>query len=316
MLGDGEGAADLYHGILEADPSNDKARAELVQMYKEQGRYDQALALARAGRTAEPDSADAADLEAEVLFDRGAHYVNDGLWTQAVEDFQSALKLNPYQPYAHHSLATTYERLGLREAAIKAYLQELRFNPAYMPAHFQLGRLYLALGMDEEALAALRAALELAPLDPDVHYHVGLAWKAAGNLPRAIASLSRAVQLRPDAEPAFRELAELQLAAGDYESAEAAYRAIIALHEDFRFDAEFGYGRALALGKKYTAAIDQFRRILVARPTHALARLELARATLALGGHSKALEQYRQVLETAPDLVDARAEAAECLLVL
>lgn len=79
----------------------------------------------------------------------------------------------PDEASAHHNLATVLLRQGRRQEAVECYQTALRLRPNWAPTHLQLGYAWRELGRHDEAAAAWRAVLDLAPDDP--HAQEGLA---------------------------------------------------------------------------------------------------------------------------------------------
>ncbi|MBI4712748.1 MAG: tetratricopeptide repeat protein [Planctomycetes bacterium] len=59
----------------------------------------------------------------------GVTYAQRGRWEEAVNQWQTALKINQYNPYAHNNLGVAYELQGRFEDAIKEYQEALRVMP-------------------------------------------------------------------------------------------------------------------------------------------------------------------------------------------
>ena len=69
----------------------------------------------------------------------GTYYSQRGDLPHALEEFETALRLEPYRPEAHYNLGNIYFRLEKYDAALRCYRQAIRLNPFYDSAHLMLG---------------------------------------------------------------------------------------------------------------------------------------------------------------------------------
>jgi predicted TPR repeat methyltransferase len=105
--------------------------------------------------------------------------------------------------------------------AARAMLAERRGG---MLTRVALGRALVAAGKPAQAVDELREASLLSPNTPEVVLAFGEALAAAGALPTAIAEFQRAARLMPDDGRPHWQIAQLWLAAGEADKAEAAAR--------------------------------------------------------------------------------------------
>jgi tetratricopeptide (TPR) repeat protein len=159
--------------------------------------YDQALALSRAGRTAEALKA------AETALARDGRNV-------------AALALK----------AALHLQLGDPAAALGACDQALAVQPGYARAHRNRGDALQALGRADEALAAYDKALQLQPDDLAAHVNRGNLLSEQKRWAEALASYEGAIALDPKVPQAHvnraRVLCELERYAEGLEAAEQA----------------------------------------------------------------------------------------------
>jgi tetratricopeptide (TPR) repeat protein len=94
----------------------------------------------------------------------GGHSPKETL-PEAKEAATTALKLDPFLPEAHFSLAQTPQYDWNWPEAEKEYKLALKLNPYYVDAHLEYGRFLQALGRNDEALAHTHYADELDPLN-------------------------------------------------------------------------------------------------------------------------------------------------------
>ena len=77
----------------------------------------------------------------------------------------TALKLDPFLPEAHFSLAQTLQYDWNWSEAEKEYNLALKLNPNYVNAHLEYGRFVQALGRNDEAMVQIHYADELDPFN-------------------------------------------------------------------------------------------------------------------------------------------------------
>ncbi|MEQ1866824.1 MAG: methyltransferase domain-containing protein [Alphaproteobacteria bacterium] len=119
---------------------------------------------------------------------------------------------------------------GRADEVVAAARQMLAAQRGGVLTRVALGRALVAAGDSAEAVASLREADLLSPNTPEVVLAFGEALAAAGALPTAIAEFQRAVRLSPhDGRPHW-QIAQLWLAAGEPDKAEATADTALALH--------------------------------------------------------------------------------------
>ncbi len=117
----------------------------------------------------------------------------------------------------------------------------------------------------------LAAGADSAP----VHIQLGRVLAAEGKADAAIAELQAGLKLAPGDDAAQRDLAEVYVASGKNDLAEAAYRALLVAHPN---EAELhdGLGKALLWQKKSTEAQQEFLTAVKLKPDFGGAYYDLA----------------------------------------
>ncbi|OQR90830.1 hypothetical protein ACHHYP_05202 [Achlya hypogyna] len=123
---------------------------------------------------------------------RGYQHRMQGDFTQAIEDYQSALKMAPRDFKTLFSLGIACERVG--------------------KVH--------------DALAAYTKACAVAPRDPYVHYNMGICYTLTEDFPRAVASFTLAIELDAKNVDFYRGRAHAHRKAGQYTDAAKDYSSI------------------------------------------------------------------------------------------
>jgi protein O-GlcNAc transferase len=130
---------------------------------------------------------------ATACLDRGRSLRLEGRLEEALECFQTALRLDPESARAHAGHAATLGRMGLHGQAIASYWEALRLDPGNPRIYSALGNRYLDQGRPELTVDCYRQALAVDPEDV---------------LTRANLLFALNFDYRPSPEEIFREHAE------------------------------------------------------------------------------------------------------------
>lgn len=128
-----------------------------------------------------------------------------GTTQQAVNEFQTALRIKPNYLRAHTDLGSAYAKLGRLSDSQAEYRAALAIDSNLPIPHNNLGNTYAQLGLWSEAISEYQAALRLDPEYTDARhnlaegeYNLGLALAKAGRTAEAVAHLEAALRARPD----------------------------------------------------------------------------------------------------------------------
>lgn len=88
------------------------------------------------------------------LTNLGVAFYNVGRLQDAVDQYQRAIEIAPNDADIHSNLAAAYVQLGQMDAALEQYQAAVSLDQGLAQAHFGLGVIYVELGQNEEAIAA------------------------------------------------------------------------------------------------------------------------------------------------------------------
>jgi tetratricopeptide (TPR) repeat protein len=125
----------------------------------------------------------------------------------ALQEFESAIKLNPSLPGAYSLYGTTLMNTGEYDRAKEAFRRELERNPADSAANFNLGTILNKEQEFDAALPYLQKALQLKPGDAAVRFQIGTLHVAGRNWTEAQRVLEELVKDEPDFVEAHVSLA-------------------------------------------------------------------------------------------------------------
>ena len=220
---DAPGALAQLSKALSVQPTSMDAHLQMVTLLAKMGRYEQALAQARAAQSAGPADPTGWMLEGDLLngkrdFVGAVTAYRKGLAKARVG--ASAVKL--------HRALEDAARLKEAQQFEKEWRAERPQDPVF---NYYLGDRYLALGELDTAVELYRSVLKLVPKDPASLNN--LAWiLAQQNKPEALEFGERAVAAAPRSAPALDTLAEIHSRAGRLDRAVALQRQAVDLAPD------------------------------------------------------------------------------------
>lgn len=95
---------------------------------------------------------------------------------------RQAVDLCPSFAEAHNNLADVYEQMGRFSEAIGEYQAAIRANPLFPHPRFGLGDIYFKNGRFADAMTWYREGLRLAPDDVEAYYNRGVARRHEGDM--------------------------------------------------------------------------------------------------------------------------------------
>jgi tetratricopeptide (TPR) repeat protein len=281
-----------------------------------------------------------------VDLNRGQIYAVRNELDQAQTALLRSIAKHPGNPLAHFELGKLLHLRGDLPAAKTALLEAVRIeqnDPQYLQ---KLAAVCLALQEIDEALAYLERAVALDPNSKQAHYSLGQAWRRKGEREKAAASMKKfqelkqreeqreevdrllargermldegndadaralfmqVVQADPDNWPAHGYLAEMFLAAGEWQKAWAHLTKMEALDADSVVGAWL-MARYWYQQKQFEKARVYAEKVRLVRPGHAQARHLLGRIYLGLNQPEKALPEFEAAVRLAPERADFRAD--------
>ncbi len=128
----------------------------------------------------------------------GNYRLTDGVYDQALIEFNKALEFNPENVNAHFGMAIAYMQQNDSASAFEWYEKTLSMDSEYAPAYANRGMLNDRLGRYEEALEDYKQALRL---DPDIAKGPGKLWRFMRNIKGKPSSIyDRAVYIQEQLE--------------------------------------------------------------------------------------------------------------------
>ena len=121
-----------------------------------------------------------------------------GNYLEHIDILEQMVARFPNDKETHYNLARMYDKLQRFDEAIEQYESALAIDPAYKLVYNQLGYTYSARGMHDKAVESLKQYIEMAPNEPNPHDSMGEIYQRAGLLDEAIDEFREASRLGPD----------------------------------------------------------------------------------------------------------------------
>ena len=198
--------------IITLNPQAQNAHLNLGSFLGGQGRYEEALKVARVAVAQHPDY-----FKAHVLL--GGILIGLGHFEEAETHLRHAIVLNPQAGDAYSNLgAVLFEQRRFEEA--ETHLRHaVALNPQAGDAYSNLGAVLFEQRRFEEAETHLRHAVVLNPQAGDAYSNLGAVLFEQRRFEEAETHLRHAVALNPQDMDAFRKLIEVLTPQGHYKEA-------------------------------------------------------------------------------------------------
>jgi tetratricopeptide (TPR) repeat protein len=141
-------------------------------------------------------------VQAEIFADEGKH-------TQAIAEYEAAIKLQDRNPDLYEGIGDEYRKLNQLDAAKQAYSKELELSPQNAVAMYDLGSTDIELGDDAAGIPLLQEMIKVYPGSPVAEYYLGRGLAGDGKDSEAVTWLEKSAHGDPDGEVGERSYYEL-----------------------------------------------------------------------------------------------------------
>jgi tetratricopeptide (TPR) repeat protein len=253
-----------------------------------------------------PENARAHNNLGEILFKAGQK-------TEAVQQYQEAVRLKPADPDYHYNLATALSDTGRAQESLGQFEETMQLVPDYAPAHLNYGLALMKAGQASKAIEHYREALRINPDYAEAYNELGIALGQTGQMPEAIAQFEQALRIDPDEAKPHNNLGFAFRQAGRLEDALAQFKEALRLNPGFD-DARNNLALLFDKLGRTTEAIGQYQELLRSNPSdpsYADAYYNLGVDLASLGRVPEAIAQFQAALRLKPDHAQARAKLAQ-----
>jgi tetratricopeptide (TPR) repeat protein len=216
-------AVEALTRVLRLEPQDTEARIVLVEALLNVGQ--QLQAREEVGRILESKQT-----QVSLLPKLAASLIRGNELTSARAVLDKALSLSPSMAEAYLELSRLDAATGQDDEAIRAARRGVELAPSLLEAQLTLAEALIGSKRYLEALDSLSQVEARFENSAAFHYTRGIAEMGLHRSPAAIAALKRAVELDPNYDRAQFLLATAYYTTGDFERAEAGYKAAIALN--------------------------------------------------------------------------------------
>lgn len=129
--------------------------------------------------------------------DRGNAYFSARRYDTAIQDYESALKIDPYFAQAHNNLGIALRSVGQLDKGVDSLRQAIRFDPLSARSLVNRGRLYVLRHDPVMAESDFDRAITLDGQDASAYLNRGMFVYAQGRPEDASADFARAIELEP-----------------------------------------------------------------------------------------------------------------------
>jgi tetratricopeptide (TPR) repeat protein len=233
----------------------------------------------------------------------GEAYYSLQRYSDAIEAYRQALRINPDDTVAWNNLGAAYDGLQRYSDAIEAYRQALRIKPDYADAWNNLGAAYNGLQRYSDAIEAYRQSLRIEPDDAKAWYNLGYAYGDLQRYSDAIEAYRQALRIKPDDADAWNNLGNAYRRLQRYSDAIEAFRQALRIKPDYA-EAWYNLGNVYGSLQRYSDAIEAFREALRIKPDDAKAWYNVGITYYASGNKSAALDVVKTLRRLDPAKAD------------
>ena len=253
-------------------------------------------------------SADNKRLAQEEL-QKGLHRHRAGDTSLARSHFQRAVKLDPQNADAWHSLGRTHLASGSIPLAVRALRTSVEIKSDFADAHNDLGLALLAHDKPSDAIRSFQRALSSRRNFADAAVNLGRACESLGDLANADRAYRHALTLRPNHEDAMIQLGGLLRGLGRSDEALAIIANARRLAPDNAIVAN-ALSRLLSDAGRFSEAAVASRHAIALQPDSAVFWTTLGVAQRQMRDHETATATFRHALTLDKNNVNAALELA------
>jgi len=171
--------------------------------------------------------------DATVYHCRGIAKTELGQYEDAILDYDEAINLNPQDATVHYDCGLAKAELGQYKNAVVNFDEAIRLDPEDAEAYTRRGNAKEELEQYDEAIADFDKVTYLNPQDPKAHYNCGLAKAKRGRYGDAVVNFDEAINLNPEFAEAYNRRGIAKAGLRQYKGAIADYDEAIRLNREY-----------------------------------------------------------------------------------
>lgn len=224
---------------------------------------------------------------------------NAGYVDEAIERYQTAIKIKSGTYSLYHKLGKSLQKKELFDEALNAYRQAIQLNPNFCWAHHYLGETLQAIEEYADAVTAYRKAIALNPDFCWTYSSLGDVLMELTQFDEAAVAYRKVIELNPDFCWAYDKLGKALIAVKNWEEAEVAYRKAVELNPEFCWLYN-SLGEVLEEQEKWPEASVAFRRAVDLSPDTIWLYKKLGDALRKQGELESAIAIYEKGINLEP----------------
>jgi tetratricopeptide (TPR) repeat protein len=169
---------------------------------------------------------------------RAATFIENKKFTEATEELNKALAIDPNLAEAYLIFGGLYTKQGKTDEAIASFTKALQITPQYTEAYVGLGNTYASSGKYDDALFQYNQALKLNHDSIEAQWGIAFLYNALGRYNEAIEVFKKLILRFPDRGELYRGIAEAYAHSGQYEETKRNLQKAKALFKEKGYDGE------------------------------------------------------------------------------
>lgn len=325
-----------YQVILSLKPDDPGTLNELFNCHMKAKEYDQALKIGLRQIKLYPSGASS-------YVNAALAYSYSGDWGKAVENYKTALKIQPDDHAVRYRLAEAYEKTknfnhaaeqyrniltkasgderamaalagaylksGNYDESIKWYKEVIKKQPRNVSAHANIGLAYGGKGLWNEEIEYYKKAISLNPRDPVVQFNLAVAYEKRNLDREATLAYQKVLKMTPGDSDAIFRLANIEYKNKNYDRAIRLYEKIIKVAPQ-RASAHANLGFAYGELKKYKQSAYNYEKAIKSGTKDPQIHYNLAYTYEKLGKSKESIAEYERYAARRPtiDVLNILAE--------
>ena len=244
---------------------------------------------------------------------RGEVYLREGKVDEAIDDFNTVIKLHPKLAAAYNKRGIAYKEKGELGRAIKDFDKAIELKPDYVIAYSNRGAVHCSKGEHNQAIADCSKAIELKPDYANAYNNRGEAYLFKGQVDEAIDDYNKAIEAKSDFAEAYNGRGVAYGKKGEIDKAINDYNMAIRFNPEF-VEAYNNRGNVFLLKGEFDKAIENYSKSIKNSPKDARPYSNRGVAYLQKGEFDKTIEDASKAIELDEKLPNAYYNRAEAWL--
>ena len=226
------------------------------------------------------------------------------VWRSDEDFFSNVINKCPDAEVAYLNRGASYKKQGRMQLAIQDFSTAIEINPTQYKNFANRGIVYTETGQFTNAILDLSQAAQLSGNRPEILASLGFAFLQEGQLEKAIQQFNRVLLIQPNNHEVFTNRGTAQYSDGKFEGAISDYSRALKVHPKYMI-ALFNRGLALLNQGDNEGAINDFLSTIQLDPKHSDAYHNMGIAWSRLNQPEKAFMAYNKAIEIEPGNFEA-----------